>query len=309
MRPGSLLAVGISLVSHLIISVVLALIVVGSTGSRFQGFSLNGTQLEDSVDNELPSLDISVSGSMMKGEETESRNQEAPPTPLGPSSSLNEIASSTTKTPAMTSPASAESKTALMLWNGESDESMRGTGASFFGAKAYGNRFVFVIDSSSSMIGPRWEALRIELNRALRSLSEDQEFFVISFDYDAHPMFNTLPPKGKFLRPTKKNIQRVNRWIGSIDHRPSTQPASAVGMALRLNPDAIFLLSDGEIRDSTLFQLRTHNRSQDAEGKERVTVPIHTLLLHSDVGFLTLKTIAEENDGVFTPVSLFGVDH
>ena len=174
--------------------------------------------------------------------------------------------------------------------------------ASFFGAQAEGNRFVFVIDSSGSMRGPRWEALCKELIRALQSLSPDQDFFVISFDSMAHPMFGNAPPKGKFLKAVKKNVDQVQNWLRSIKHGKRTFPASAVGIAMKLEPDAIFLLSDGEISDSTVEDLRVWNRKQDNEGNVVALIPIHTVLLHSQIGYATLEVIASENGGTFTPV-------
>jgi hypothetical protein len=182
--------------------------------------------------------------------------------------------------------------------------------ASFFGAYAEGNRFVFVIDSSRSMLGPRWEALCKELMRAIKSLSPDQEFFVISFDSLAHPMFGVEPPRGKFLTAVDKNFERIQNWLRSIRHGRNTYPATAVGIAIRLEPDAIFLLSDGEISDSTIADLRIWNRKKNEanenelneENEEIALVPIHTVLLHSEVGFMALQTIARENGGTFTPV-------
>ncbi|XZE46359.1 VWA domain-containing protein [Pirellulaceae bacterium SH467] len=173
--------------------------------------------------------------------------------------------------------------------------------AQFFGAEASGNRFVFVIDSSGSMRGPRWEALCVELERALKSLSTDQEFFVISFDSMPHPMFDQPPPQGKFLTAVPRSVRRVRNWLRSLNLGSNTYPASSLAMALSLQPDAIFLLSDGEIMDNTVNELRTYNRVRSEKGYE-VAVPIHTVLLHSVVGFQTLERIAEENDGTFTPV-------
>lgn len=174
--------------------------------------------------------------------------------------------------------------------------------ASFFGAEAEGNRFVFVIDSSGSMRGTRWQALCVELIRAIQSLSPDQEFFVISFDASAHPMFGTAPPKGEFLTATSKNVRRVQNWIRTIEHGRNTFPSSAVGMALSLKPDAIFLLSDGEIGDNTIAELETWNQVVGDDGYSKTLVPIHTVLLHSQVGYATLERIANENSGTFTPV-------
>lgn len=186
---------------------------------------------------------------------------------------------------------------------GESQSPSDGTGAYFFGTYASGQRFVFVIDSSQSMLeGGRWSAMRRELIRALSSLSPDQEFFVISFDSTAKPMFGQFPPESKFLHANAGNINRVNRWVGTISHGGSTLPASSIGIALRMKPDAIFLLSDGEIQDTTLQELRFHNRQRNAKGNLEAIIPIHTVSLLSMVGFRTLQAIADENDGVFTPV-------
>ena len=176
------------------------------------------------------------------------------------------------------------------------------TRASFFGAQADGNRFVFVIDSSGSMRGPRWEALCKELIRAIQSLSPDQDFFVISFDSMAHPMFGVAPPRGKFLKAVEKNVDRIQNWLRSIRHGSQTFPSSAVGIAMKLEPDAIFLLSDGEISDSTVEDLRMWNRKKNDDGDVKALVPIHTVLLHSQIGYATLETIARENGGTFTPV-------
>jgi hypothetical protein len=118
-------------------------------------------------------------------------------------------------------------------------------------------------------------------------------------------MFDSFPPQGKFLPPTNDSIYRLNTWLSSINHGGATLPASSIGLALRLKPDAIFLLSDGEIQDNTVQDLRFYNRLKEDSGKITVAIPIHTVLLHSPVGEATLRAIADENDGVFTPVSQF----
>ena len=190
--------------------------------------------------------------------------------------------------------------------SGGANRASDGNGAYFFGTYASGQRFVFIIDSSRSMLeGRRWATARRELVRALQSLSPDQEFFVIGFDSTAKPMFGQFPPNSKFLHPTESNIDRLNRWVGTILHGGSTLPASSIGIALRMKPDAIFLLSDGEIQDTTIQDLRVYNRRMNSKGTPEAIVPIHTVLLHSLAGLMTLQTIADENDGVFTPVTKF----
>jgi hypothetical protein len=68
---------------------------------------------------------------------------------------------------------------------------------------------------------------------------------------------------------------------------------------LELNPDAVFLLSDGELQDDSLLRLRVLNNRQ---GPSR-QIPIHTIHLFSQEGRFTLQQIAVENGGSFTPVS------
>ncbi len=300
----------VSVVLHLTATLVLSWIFIVPHGSGFNGLSIVGTQLDDSMNEELHEFEIATTA-IPKIDPLDQPPSELPNAPNETSNPIDTVVWSPTKAPALTSTFFEESGIAATLagaaeqihggGGGAAKGSRNGSGASFFGARAYGNRFVFVIDSSTSMIGPRWEALRVELHRALRSLSPDQEFFVISFDTTAHPMFNKLPPEGDFLKPTPENIAQLNYWVASIDHGNATMPASAIGIALRMEPDAIFLLSDGEIRDATLAELRIYNRFQESDGDMKVSVPIHTVLLYSDVGYLTLRAIADENDGVFTP--------
>jgi hypothetical protein len=176
--------------------------------------------------------------------------------------------------------------------------------AKFYGTELSGSRFVFVIDSSSSMTGPRWQSLKEELVDCIKNLSQDQYFFVVSFDSECKPMFGQLPPKGKFLHPTSSNIQKLQTWLNSIRLGSSTLPASSLALALSLQPDAVMLLSDGEIADDSIAQLRRLNRTWTDEDNYSIKVPIHTYLLDSLVGYRALQIIAEENDGVFTPINL-----
>ncbi len=310
---GSWVAFGVSMCIHLLAVLALSFILIGGQGSGVQGIRLTGTDASDDSLELLEAFEISSDSAKVQ----ESSPPELPDAALAeievPVESVVQMATLDSNQ-AISSAVAADVGQAVLAGgsgfevasgDGQSKQpGNQGTGATFFGTQASGYRFVFVIDSSMSMIGPRWEALRSELNRAIRSLSPDQEFFVISFDSVAHPMFNKLPPKGTFLAATTENVSKLNNWVNAIQHGGNTFPASAIGIALQLEPDAIFLLSDGEIRDSTLYDLRRFNRRPDEEEKVKVGVPIHTVLLHSDAGFMTLKTIADENDGVFTPVSL-----
>lgn len=174
-------------------------------------------------------------------------------------------------------------------------------GASFFGTRASGKRFVFVVDSSSSMNGLRWDTATRELMRSINDLFSDTEFFVICFDTQPHPVLSMFPPKNKYLKNDEATIQRVHRWVRSRVTGADTWPATSMAMAIRMQPDAIFLLSDGVIKDHTVALLREINRDPTTH---QVLVPIHTVLLLSPYGRMPLETIANENEGTFRQIDL-----
>jgi len=301
----------ISVCIHLLLLLGMALILIGGSGR-------NGTAIQMFVDASHESSQLDLTELDLSSTSQESQLQQPPETPKVQEVSMSKnltsligISASSDSAHEQYSSASnsiSEATAVASAAGSESDNPQTdpgyGQGASFFGVYAPGQRFVFVIDSSKSMLqGTRWPTLRRELIRAIKTLSPDQKFFVVSFDAGMHPMFDLYPPKSEFLSPTDQSIYRLNAWLSQIQHGSNTLPASSIGLALKLNPDAIFLLSDGEIRDNTIQELRFYNRKKDESGNEKAAIPIHTLLLHSEIGAIPLKIIADENDGVFTPVS------
>lgn len=182
--------------------------------------------------------------------------------------------------------------------SGEGGDALAKLGANFFGTYAQGNKFLFVLDSSRSMTGDRWLYACQELMDSISRLQPHQKFFVICFDDKTTCMFNTPPGRVKYYNNDQDTRDRLRRWLATRKLGPGTFPAMAMIMALKMNPDAIFLLSDGELRDDTLFRLRDVN----GFSTERRQVPVHTIHLMSLEGRATLQLIATENSGTFTPV-------
>lgn len=174
-----------------------------------------------------------------------------------------------------------------------------GRGASFFGAYAEGNRFVYVLDSSRSMSGDRWTYACNKLVDSIRSLSANQEFFVVCFDAQTTYIFNVRPEKAVYLQAKKGVSERVRSWLRSRSTQlgPSTMPAEALVFAMGMKPDAVFLLSDGELRDNSLLMLREMRRFTSVP-----MPPIHSIHLFSPQGRATLELIAQESGGTFTHV-------
>ncbi len=174
----------------------------------------------------------------------------------------------------------------------------RGRGASFFGSYAHGDRFVYVLDSSRSMKGDRWTYACNQLIDSLNGLKPEQEFFVICFDMETSFLFNARPDRAKYATIDSTIVARVRNWLRSRTLGKATMPAEALRYALAFNPDAIFLLSDGELQDESLFMLRLLNNAASTSRQ----IPIHTVHLFSQEGRFTLQQIAHENGGSFTPI-------
>jgi hypothetical protein len=65
---------------------------------------------------------------------------------------------------------------------------------------------------------------------------------------------------------------------------------------LRLDPDAIFFLSDGEFDPNTLYELRAENRVSQRRKK---AVSIHTISLGNLGNEHLMKIIARTSDGKY----------
>lgn len=180
----------------------------------------------------------------------------------------------------------------------ELGKSLSKLGANFFGSYAQGERFVFVLDSSRSMTGDRWLYACQELMDSVTRLQPHQRFYVICFDERTTCMFNTPPSRATYHESDESTRRRLKSWLKTKSLGRGTFPAVAMSMALKMRPDAIFMLSDGELHDDTLVRLRTLN----GFSSERRQIPVHTIHLMSLEGRATLETLAMENAGSFTPV-------
>ena len=175
-------------------------------------------------------------------------------------------------------------------------------GIEFFGTRSYGSDFVFVIDCSSSMsVQYRWDRAVEELVATLDQLDKKQKFLVLLYNDHNFVMFGSGPGQ-KLIPANRENKRRIKNWLDDATPFAGTKPGDSIKLALKKKPDAIYFLSDGELRDRTMFDLRFWNvPRRGPDGHKRLT-PIHTILLGSNFGRKTMRTIAEENNGIFTHV-------
>lgn len=167
--------------------------------------------------------------------------------------------------------------------------------ASFFGSKAKGRRFVFVVDNSNSMQRGRFHTAVNELVRTVEQMEADQYFYVIFFSDTAYPLF-WPSPVSQLVPATRKNKERLQQWLYTVELCLHTRGSDAMRLALSLRPDAIYVLGDGAFTDDTTNQLTAaHNRR----------TPIFTLGMQvPDKGKSQLTRIAKANNGTYRLVTV-----
>lgn len=174
-------------------------------------------------------------------------------------------------------------------------------GAEFFGVKAGGRKFVFVVDSSRSMRGGRFEAATREVARAVRRMKKDQSFYVLFYDENINQM--TFAPGGpaesRPVEPSPENIESLERWMASIVLGAGAGPDKALEIAIEMLPDAIYLLSDGEFGAAAEKFLAKANVVDDPLDGPRPKVVVHTVALHNQGGADAMQRIATAYGGVY----------
>lgn len=168
-------------------------------------------------------------------------------------------------------------------------------GVRFFGAEHVASRVAFVVDNSGSMQRGRMETTLMELDRAVHRLTESQYFYVVLFSDQAYPMFYPQPADG-MLPATRQNKRLLSNWLGSVEMCLGGRLLDAVEMAASVEPEVVYLLTDGDIRST-----RVVSRLGDGEAWD---FAIHTLGMgvRTPQDAAKLQAIAAANDGVFRPV-------
>lgn len=166
----------------------------------------------------------------------------------------------------------------------------------FFGLKVKNKSTVFVVDASRSMNLPhpgpsrtRFNRVKLELLRAISSMSETEKFFIIFFGDGAYPM-----PADRLMEAEAPVRKRYLAWMANCQAVGRTFPESALLLALQLEPDQVYFLTDGEFDYSVVPGVTAAN----TEG-----VPIHSIGFSDNRGENFLMEIARRNNGTYTYIS------
>lgn len=180
------------------------------------------------------------------------------------------------------------------LGNGTGTGVGNGSGPGFFGmAPPAGQRTVFVVDSSRSMNHPhespaktRFRRLKLELLKCIVEMKPEDSFFVIFFSNEANVM-----PSRTFQPSVAGSRDRYLQWIGAAESGGSpTNPLPALDIALRMQPDVICFLTDGEFETLANRRLKSFKQSK---------IVIHTFAFGETFGEDVLKALAANNGGEY----------
>jgi len=175
-------------------------------------------------------------------------------------------------------------------------------GAEFFGVKAAGDRFFFLVDSSTSMRDGKFQAACDELLAAVERLGEKRQFYVIFFDHDTLRMFGPGAPAAHSIAATRKNVYRLRDWMYTVQLEHDTMPLDAMRFAIDARPDAIYLLTDGQFGDNgrtVQYLAGTNYVDDDVSGKRSPRVTIHTIGFWNQNSDQALRAIAKDYGGTF----------
>ncbi len=161
-------------------------------------------------------------------------------------------------------------------------------------------RIVYVVDASGSMIGA-FAIVIDELARSIDALSPEQSFSVIFFQRGEAL---SVPPEDRLIQGVESEKVRALKWIeDNVIPRDRSNPVEAIKRALALEPDVIFLLSNGitgsgqfEIDQDDLLQMLRDLNAIDSETGRRRT-QIQTVQFLDPDPLDTLKKIALEHSG------------
>ena len=167
----------------------------------------------------------------------------------------------------------------------------------FFGVKEEASRVVFVVDNSGSMQRGRMETTLDELNYAVQRLKEGQQFYVIFYSDQAYPMY--YPNSVDSMQPaTRENKKKLAKWLRTVEICLGGRLLDAIEMASKLDPQVVFLMSDGDIRSQRVMQSLTDTEAWDFR--------IHSfgMEVRTKQHAENLAAIAQANEGAFTVVDV-----
>ena len=189
----------------------------------------------------------------------------------------------------------------------------RGGGGTFFGRKSVGRRVLFMCDNSASYVDGGFQAVLLELSRAVALMKPEQSFHVVFFSDAAYPLLHPASVD-TFLEATPENKRRLDAWLPTVELCLGGRGIrGAAKLAASLEPDVVYFLSDGDHAESVVERLVAlplddtvlHTFGMQADVRDRRTgLPDPDRVREQQRRNQILLRIAEAHGGTFTPVTI-----
>ncbi len=169
---------------------------------------------------------------------------------------------------------------------------------SFFGTEGTGTRFVFVFDRSASMDedgGRPLRAAKEQLLKSLEPLTDLHQFNIIFYNEEFIVWRQRELP---FAKDQQK--ESAAKFVRGMTARGGTEHLKPLLEAIKLKPDVIFFLTDGEEKDERPGDLDTIRRRNP--GIQINTIQFGIGSLRSDRSFL--RTLATQNGGQYKYINV-----
>ena len=292
--------VWVSLGLHVGLVVALSIVVISATQKQ---------ELLSIVSSPVEAENVLMETPMEMISELETSSME--PMPPAPSPDISELSKDVTL-PAIaiesgTQPGeTATPSSAVAQSSSSSMQGMTGSkmvsGAEFFGVKATGNTFVYIIDCSPSMRKENaFQAAKAEVFRSFASMKPKQRYYISFFGKEIDPLVLHGTEAEKYpIYATRENVLKTQEWMNRVAiQKEGWPPNDALEQAIAMQPDGIFMLFDGDTKVDVAKFLRQVNRTDDILSEGSPKVPIHVIHFFQEDFRMQMMTVAKENGGTY----------
>jgi len=174
-----------------------------------------------------------------------------------------------------------------------------------FGTTGTGSRFIYVFDRSGSMSGyggRPMAAAKQQLLLSVRDLQENHQFQVIFYNEQPVALNPLSPALPKLLYGTPENREYAMNFVQQIEPDGRTNHVAALDLALNMNPDIIFFLTDADEPQLTTSELNRISRKNASIRASINTIQFGVGRRMEQQNFL--RQLATENGGQYAYIDL-----
>lgn len=179
---------------------------------------------------------------------------------------------------------------------------VNGPRSTFQGTGGNAYRIVYLCDATGTMMNV-FDSVRMELQRSINNLKEIQQYNVIFFRDQQVLAFND----SNLVSATRVNQDKTTQWLDEkVTPAGQTDPFEAIRKAFAMNPQLIYVLTDGFDNVGSYEKVAEEFRKLNPDKK----IKVNTILIESrpDAELrAVMKKISDESGGTFVKLNSQGM--